>query len=171
MAATALSSLTDPLSKWMHKPSPQRPGSLRKQLTHELKSTQQEAERFRGFPGLGALLQWLHPEGVQRPGEQSDSSHGFRAKLSFFHWSWGKVYLQNKIGMLVAQSCPTLCKPMDCSPQGSSVYGISQARTLEWVAIPFSRGSSWPRDQTQVSWTAGRYFINWATRETLNIPK
>ena len=43
---------------------------------------------------------------------------------------------------LVIQSCPTLCNPMDCSPPGSSVCGISQARILEWVAIPFSSGSS-----------------------------
>ena len=48
----------------------------------------------------------------------------------------------------VAQSCPTLCKPMNCSLQGSSVHGILQARILEWVAIPFSRGSSLPRDRT-----------------------
>ena len=50
----------------------------------------------------------------------------------------------------VAQSCPTLCDPMDCSIPGSSVHGIFQARVLEWVAISFSRGSSQPRDQTQV---------------------
>ena len=48
--------------------------------------------------------------------------------------------------MLVVQSCPILCDPMDCSPPGSSVHGISQARILEWVTIPFSRGSSKPRD-------------------------
>ena len=47
---------------------------------------------------------------------------------------------------LVTKLCPTLCDPMDCSPQGSSVHGISQERTLEWVAVSFSRGSSWPRD-------------------------
>ena len=46
----------------------------------------------------------------------------------------------------VAQSCPTLCDPMDCSPPGSSVHGIFQARVLEWVAISFSRGSSQPKD-------------------------
>ena len=46
------------------------------------------------------------------------------------------------------QSCPVLCDLMDCSPPGSSVHGILQARILEWVAMPFSRGSSWPRDQT-----------------------
>ena len=47
------------------------------------------------------------------------------------------------------QSCPTLCDSMDCSPPGSSVHEILQARILEWVAMPFSRGSSPPRDQTQ----------------------
>ena len=47
--------------------------------------------------------------------------------------------------MLVAQLCLTLCGPMDCSLPGSSVHGILQARILEWVAIPFSRASSWPR--------------------------
>ena len=50
-----------------------------------------------------------------------------------------------------AQLCLTLCDLMDCSPPGSSVRGIFQARILEWVAIPFSRGSSWPRDQTRIS--------------------
>ena len=52
---------------------------------------------------------------------------------------------------LVAQSYQTLCNPMDCSPPGSSVPGILQARILEWVAMPFSRGSCQPRNQTQVS--------------------
>ena len=62
---------------------------------------------------------------------------------------------------------PTLCDPVDCSPPVSSVHGILQARLLEWVAISFSRGSSQPRNQTQVSCTAGRFFIDWATREAL----
>ena len=52
---------------------------------------------------------------------------------------------------LIAQLCPSLCDPMDSNPPGSSVHGILQARTLEWVAIPFSRGSFCPRDWTQVS--------------------
>ena len=51
----------------------------------------------------------------------------------------------------VSQSCLTLCHPTDCSPPGSSVHGILQARVLEWVTIIFSRASSWPRDGTQVS--------------------
>ena len=65
----------------------------------------------------------------------------------------------------VAQSCLTLCDPMDCSLPGSSVHGIFQATVLEWVAIFFSRGASQPRDQTRVSRTAGRRFTLWATRE------
>ena len=67
--------------------------------------------------------------------------------------------------MLVTPSCPTLCDPMRCSPPGSSVHGTLQARILEWVATPFSRGSSWPGDRTQISCTAGRLFTIWATRE------
>ena len=62
-----------------------------------------------------------------------------------------------KVRSEVAQSCPTLCDPMDCSLLHSSVHRIFQARVLEWVAISFSRGSSWPRDQTQVSQTVGRW--------------
>ena len=54
------------------------------------------------------------------------------------------------VSVLVAQSCLALCDPVDCSPPGSSVRGILQARILEWVAIPFSRGSSRPRNQTWV---------------------
>ena len=60
----------------------------------------------------------------------------------------------------VAQSCPTLCDPIDCI-----VHGILQARIMEWVAFPFSRGSSQPRDRTQVSHIAGGFFTSWATRE------
>ena len=59
---------------------------------------------------------------------------------------------------------------MDCSPPGSSVHGILQARILEWVAISFSRESSWPRDQTKVSRIRGRRFNLWATREA-RLPK
>ena len=68
----------------------------------------------------------------------------------------------------VAQSCPTLCDLMDCSPPGSSIHGILQARVLEWGATSFSRGSSWPRDRTQVSHIAGRCFNLWATWEGMS---
>ena len=74
-------------------------------------------------------------------------------------------YFIMKVKVLAAQLCLTLCDLMDCSLPGSSVHGILQARILEWVAIFFSRGSSWPRDRTWVSWIAGRSFTMWATRE------
>ena len=57
------------------------------------------------------------------------------------------------------------CDPMDCSLPGSSVHGILQARILEWAAISFSRGASWLRDWTLVSFIAGRFSAIWATRE------
>ena len=69
------------------------------------------------------------------------------------------VFIQTNVKVLAIQLCLTLCDPMDCSPPGSSVHGILQARIQEWVAIPFSRGSSLPRDQTQVSRLAGGFFM------------
>ena len=72
--------------------------------------------------------------------------------------------------LLAVQLYPTLCDPVDCSPSGSSVHGIVQARILEWIAIPFSRASSHRRDQTWVSCIAGRFFTIWATMETLTKP-
>ena len=82
-------------------------------------------------------------------------------------WAW----LENHHGYEevkwseITQSCPTFCDPVDYSPPGSSVHGVLQARVLEWVAISFSRGSSQPRDRTQVSHIAGRCFNLWATKE------
>ena len=76
---------------------------------------------------------------------------------------WYDWFLPNKVKVLVPQSCPTLCN------LGPSVHRILQARILEWVAMPFSRGSSWPRDLSQVSRIASRFFFFftiWATWET-----
>ena len=67
--------------------------------------------------------------------------------------------------VLVPQLCPTLCDPMDGSLQGFSVYCILLARILEWVAIPFFRGSPQSRGQIWISCMAGRFFTIWATRE------
>ena len=91
--------------------------------------------------------------------------------LAWLHWCWVLcvcvcvcvcVYV---LCVLDAQSCLTLCNPMDYSLPGSSVHGILQAKMLEWVAILFSRGSSWPRGWTWVSCIADRFFAVWATRE------
>ena len=70
------------------------------------------------------------------------------------HWGTEQQQWKRVLLLLVAQLCLTLCSPMDCSPPGSSVHGIFQARILEWVAISYSRGSSWPRDQTHVSYVS-----------------
>ena len=72
---------------------------------------------------------------------------------SFLHELFHYLFLKE-----VAQSCPTLCNLMDSSLPGSSIHGIFQATILEWVAISFSRVSSWPRDWTWVSCTAGRLY-------------
>ena len=96
---------------------------------------------------------WMLTDGTARPSEDAPFSHLGTASES---------------ESAVAQSCPTLCDPVDCSPPGSSVHGILQARILEWVAISYSRGSSQPRDWTQVSCIAGRRFNLWGTREALH---
>ena len=77
----------------------------------------------------------------------------------YFHYALADLNLLNLLKVKVTQSCLTLCDPMDYT-----VHGILQARMLEWVAFPFSGGSSQPRDWTQVSCIAGGFFTNWATR-------
>ena len=78
------------------------------------------------------------------------------------HW-WPYYNLCVCVCVLVTQLCPTLCDPTNCSPPVFSVHGILQARIFEWIAIPFSRGSSRPRDWTLVSCTASRFFTIWDT--------
>ena len=84
-----------------------------------------------------------------------------KKKILSFVTTWMdlETIVLTDIKVKVAQSCPTLCNPMDYT-----VHRILQARILEWVAIPFSRGSSQSRDQTQVSHIAGSFFTSWATR-------
>ena len=93
-------------------------------------------------------------------------------KSSFFSiWSWKKLHILKfklfqfekvKVLVILCDSlCPTLCNTMDCSPPGSTIHGILQARILEWVAIPFSRGSSQPRNRNHVSHIAGRFSTIW----------
>ena len=78
--------------------------------------------------------------------------------LSYINMNRPQVYMISESE--VAQSCPSLCDPVDCSLRGSSIHGIFQARALEWVAISFSRGSSWSRDGTWVSHTASKRFYH-----------
>ena len=86
-----------------------------------------------------------------------DTKVVIKMTLSYKH---SFTYCESEVKVKVAQSCPTLWDPVDYT-----VHGILQARILEWVAFPFSRESSQPRDQTQVSSIAGGFFTSWATRE------
>ena len=92
--------------------------------------------------------------------------------FSWLSYSWHLFQIYNIMIQYLYESresvshwCLTLRNPMYCSLPGSSVHGILQATILDWVAIPFSRGSSWPRNQTGVSCIADRFFTKWATRE------
>ena len=80
--------------------------------------------------------------------------------LDKLHWLWYS-HCANLVKVKVAQSCPSLCNPIDL------VHGILQASILEWAAVPFSRESIQPRDRTQVSHIVGRFFTSWAIKEAL----
>ena len=122
-----------------------------------------------GFDPWVRKIPWRQkwqPTPVLVPGK----SHGPRSLVGYSPWGykdldtseWLHLFLKSLTWMKVkvTQSCPTLCNPMDYT-----VPGILQARIQERVADPFSRGSSQPRDRTQVSHIAGRFFTSWATRE------
>ena len=144
------------------------------------------AEEFRKESGKGATkkkiylfkMSWVsqtsHRSSVGGPARAKILRHELFACLIYSGHSqeagmagavgWGRVGGQKGTREDLVSS-PTLCNPMDCSLPGSSVHEIFQARILEWVAIPFSRGSSQPRDWTQVSCITGEFFTTWATRE------
>ena len=87
--------------------------------------------------------------------------HGVTSFLSFYLWPTNTLISNlSSVKVKVTQSCLTLCNSIDYM-----VHGILQARILEWVAVPFSKGSSQPRDQTQVFCIAGGFLTTWATRE------
>ena len=102
---------------------------------------------------------------------ESRTSHSFEYHVLYHTSSPGHLEILCEISKTsaregeVAQSCLTLCDPMDCSLPGSSVHGIFQARVPEWIAISFSKGCSQPRDRTQVSCIVDRHFTVWATRQ------
>ena len=93
-------------------------------------------------------LWWTRKAGMLQSMALQRAGYDWATELNWYRW---------KVKVLVTQSCPAVCDPMDCSPSVSSIHGILQARRLEWVAIPFSR----------VSCIAGRFFIIWDAREAL----
>ena len=113
--------------------------------------------------GLGAMWSWGDPGGLQ----------SLKEGLRLSQYSKSSTYELSGCcgGGLVAKVLFNSYNPMDCSPPGSSVHGISQARILEWVAISFSRGSSQPRDRTKslallvIYCIVSRFFTDWAIRE------
>ena len=118
---------------------------------------------------LGRKWLWLqlppgHPDPQTRPSSSSSVASGHWQLLGGFPCPWLATQLSiTHVTGVCAQSCPTLSNPTDCSPPGSSVHGILQARILEWAAMPFSRGSSWPRDLTHISCFGRRILYHWAT--------
>ena len=126
--------------------------------------------------GCHFLLQGIFPI-------QESNPHLLHCRQILYHWATSKaltqvilykykyicIYIYTHIHMEVAQSCPTLGDPMNCSLPGSSIHGIFQARILESVAIAFSKRSSRPREWTQVSRVVGRRFTVWAAREMYSI--
>ena len=126
---------------------------------------------LRGWPRwLAFLCRYFYPEAAlgsvwaQIVGGEHRYLGGYPSTHSLVP---GFLLCKMKEGKVKVKSCPTLCDPMDCSLPGISVHGIFQARILEWVAISFSRRSSWPRDWTWVSLLVSRRFTLWATREVL----
>ena len=113
-------------------------------------------------PGKGGVAcrsaptpEWWTPQSKARFSKQ---------KYKVPSWTW-TLDTQGIICLWKLLSRVRLCNPMDWSLPGSSVHGIIQDRKLEWVNVPFSRGSSQPRNWTQVSHIAGRFFTVWDTRE------
>ena len=107
------------------------------------------------FPAFLVAANWI--SNTQEVSSSAQKCGNWKISVS----SFSEVLLSE----LLSPSCLTLCHPMDCSLPGSSVHGIFQAIVLEWIAISFSRGSSQPRAQIQVSHIVDRCFTLWATRE------
>ena len=150
---------------------------------------------FRGI-SLARILEWVAISSSRGSSQSRDETHvSFTGRQILYHWAPREAHIwcyrdcKNgpsppclpastpfalilccffylDIVKVKSLSHVWLCDPMDCSPPGSSIHGIFKARVLEWIAISFSRGSSWPRDPTRVSCIAGRHFTVWASRES-----
>ena len=120
--------------------------------------------------GKPKLLEWV-AYSFSRASSWPKTWTGVSCIASRFFTSWATREAHKDINkcvlMLVTQSFLTLCDPMDCSPPGFSLHRFLQSKVLEWVAIPFSRGSSQPQDWTQISCIASRFFAVWASREII----
>ena len=101
--------------------------------------------------------------GSSRPRERSPVSYVFCvSRQIFYHWAIWEALTHSVKWKSLSHVW------LFATPWSNTVHGILQVRILEWVAMPFSRGSFWPRDWTQVSCIAGEFFTSWATREALS---
>ena len=113
----------------------------------------------------GRAIVYLFPQRRGRRSEKFPAPESFIGEPGVeirFPWPQAQCPVFNTMRAKSLWSCPTLCDPMGCSPPSSSVHGIIQASILQWVAMPSSRRSSRPRDQTCISCSfciAGRFFI------------
>ena len=129
------------------------------QLWQTQTSFEQPSVFFTCWLGVGCQSNF-GKEGSKRAGYlSSGSSPAFSCLQLIINVSFGVSYM---LSPKLLQSHLTLCNPVDCSPPGFSVHGILQARVLEWVAMPSSRGSSQPKDWTQVSHIADGFFTIWS---------
>ena len=111
------------------------------------------------------VLEWVAIPSSRGSSPPRDGTHiSCISMCILYHWATRAAHLLLQLALsLAAQLCPALCDPVDCSPPGSSVHGILQARILEWVTTLSFRGSFQPSDWTQVSGITGRIFTLWAT--------
>ena len=151
----------------------QRANSLEKTLM--LGKTEGQEEKGMKEKEMIGWHHWFNgPEFEQTPGEgekqgkpgmlQSMGLQSRTGPVTQHHHQEQRITPILYVCVLVTWSRLTLYDPVDCSPPGSFAHGIFQARILEWLAIPFSRGSSQPKDRTGVSYIEGRFFTIWATR-------
>ena len=122
---------------------------------HDLGTEQQQIRE-----GSGCRAWEEQPRNSSEARGRSSGSRSRHTQNTFELFTELRLPTNGKVKVKVAQLCPTLCNPVDYT-----VHGILWARILEWVAFPFCRGSSQPRDRTQVSHIAGGFFTSWATRE------
>ena len=109
----------------------------------------------------GRESEWTLGVGDGQGGLACCNSWGCKESNTTERLIWSEVWVVACVRAKLLKSCPTLCNPMDCSLPGSSIHGILQARVLEWIAMPSSRGSSWPRDPADVSYVPciGRHVL------------
>ena len=128
-----------------------------------------EVEKWRMLFKMGSkislkkCLKYLQEE--FHAGDTEIQIHWIMCSLDVIFYAIHNFPMRWKVKVLIALLCLMLCNPMDCSPTGSNVQGVLQVLTLEWVASAFSRGFSQPRDQTWISYIAGTFFTNYATRK------